>query len=137
MGDAKVRPLSWPTRLRLALRVWRWLAIVRLGLSRHPLPELVASLGHPPRLARDRHPVRRLSRAVDRSLGFAGGQATCLVRALVLYRLLREQGDPAEVVIGLPPRAPQPRAHAWVELGGLDVGPPPGRGDHVPLARFR
>ncbi len=136
MGDAKTRPLSWPGRLRLALRVWRWFAFVRLGLARHPLPELVASLGRPPRPARDRHPVGRLSRAVDRSLGVAGGQATCLVRALVLYRLLREQGDPAQVVIGLPPRPEGPRAHAWVELQGLDVGPSPGRGHHVPLARF-
>ena len=27
-------------------------------------------------------------------------------------------------------------AHAWVELAGVDVGPPPGRNGHVELARY-
>ena len=56
--------------------------------------------------------------------------------ALVLYRLLREQGDEPELVIGLPQTAADKDAHAWVELGGVDVGPPPGRGTHEELARF-
>jgi hypothetical protein len=58
------------------------------------------------------------------------------VSALVFYRLLREQGDPAELVIGLAPDSNDYRAHAWVELGGVDVGPPPGRSGHESLARF-
>jgi hypothetical protein len=53
-----------------------------------------------------------------------------------LFRLLREQGDPAELVIGLPDAAADHEAHAWVEVDGRDVGPPPGRGQHEPLARF-
>ncbi len=44
----------------------------------------------------------------------------------MLYRLLREQGDAAELVIGLPKNPADKSAHAWVELDGVDVGPPPG-----------
>ena len=53
------------------------------------------------------------------------------------YRLLREQGDEPELVIGLPQTAADKDAHAWVELDGVDVGPPPGRGTHEELARFK
>jgi hypothetical protein len=55
---------------------------------------------------------------------------------LVLFRLLREQGEQAELVIGLLPNAPNQRAHAWVELDGRDVGPPPGRFGHEEMARL-
>jgi hypothetical protein len=58
------------------------------------------------------------------------------VSALVLFRLLRRQGDPAELVIGLPATAADQNAHAWIELDGRDVGPAPGRNGHVELARF-
>jgi len=54
----------------------------------------------------------------------------------VLYRLLREQGDAAELVIGLPKNPADKSAHAWVELDGVDVGPPPGRNGHEQMARF-
>jgi len=77
-----------------------------------------------------------LSGAVDRSLRLGPFRTRCLFGALVLYRLLREQGDPAELVIGLPEEARDQAAHAWVELGGFDLGPPPGRGTHTELARF-
>jgi hypothetical protein len=58
------------------------------------------------------------------------------VNALVLFRLLREQGDAAELVIGLPENPGGKDAHAWVELEGVDVGPPPGRSGHDEMARF-
>jgi hypothetical protein len=54
-----------------------------------------------------------------------------------LFRLLHEQGDEAELVIGLPAAAATKDAHAWVEINGVDVGPPPGRGSHEVLARYR
>jgi hypothetical protein len=58
------------------------------------------------------------------------------VKALVLFDLLYQQGDAPEVVIGLPERATDKDAHAWIELGGVDIGPPPGRADHVEMGRF-
>ena len=118
MSDSR---LSLRAKTGLAVRIWVLLARVVVGLRREPLPALVA----------------RLSRAVDRSLRVGGRRPRCLVNALVLYRLLREQGDDAELVVGLPARPVDKDAHAWVELGGVDVGPPPGRSGHEELARFR
>ena len=136
MTDGRA-PLPLRAKAGLALRVWAALARVLVGLRREPLPALVARLGSLPDAGPQRLPPDRLSRAVDRSLRVGARRPRCLVNALVLYRLLREQGDDAELVIGLPLRPVDKDAHAWVELGGVDVGPPPGRSGHEPLARFR
>lgn len=120
----------------LAARIVWWWAIVRWRVHRDPLPDLVADLAAA-RPARWYHPVRRLSRAVDRVLRLGSRQPTCLVSALVLFRLLRGQDRPAHLVIGLLPAAPNKDAHAWVEVFGVDLGPPPGRGRHVEMARYR
>ena len=42
-----------------------------------------------------------------------------------------------QLVIGLPHTPADKDAHAWVELAGTDVGPPPGRASHEELARFK
>lgn len=128
--------LSLRVKTELAIRIWVLLARVVVGLRREPLPALVARLGRPSREPAGRLAPERLSRAVDRSLRVGGRRPRCLVNALVLYRLLREQGDEAELVVGLPARPVDKDAHAWVELGGVDVGPPPGRSGHEELARF-
>ena len=122
-------------RARLVVRVWGVFAVVRRRVRRQPLPGLVAELGvvdtpRPP------HPPQRLSRAVDRGLRIGPYRPTCLVNALVLYRLLAEQGDAGELVIGLPAAPAGHEAHAWVELDGVDVGPAPGRFGHAEMARF-
>jgi hypothetical protein len=54
----------------------------------------------------------------------------------VLYRLLREDGFEPVLVIGTPQEAESPMAHAWIEVSGYDVGPPPGRGAHQELMRL-
>lgn len=133
MSDSR---LSLRAKTGLALRIWVLLARVVVGLRREPLPTLAARLGSSPRVRGDRLAPDRLSRAVDRSLRVGEHRPRCLVNALVLYRLLREQGDDAELVVGLPARPVDKDAHAWVELGGVDVGPPPGRSGHEELARF-
>ncbi len=128
---------AWPVKAMIALRIWRLFLAVCYGMATQPLPAFVARLGRPRRVTPDRLATPlRLSRAVDRTLRLGRLQPTCLARSLVLFRLLREQGDPAEVVIGLPEHARDHRAHAWVELDGRDVGPRPGRGHHQQLARF-
>ena len=129
-------PLPLRAKAALALRIWALLARVLVGLRREPLPTFVARLGKPGTRRRNRHSAAKLSHAVDRSLTIGGRRPRCLVNALVLYRLLREQDDDAELVIGLPGRPADKDAHAWVELGGVDVGPPPGRSGHEELARF-
>jgi hypothetical protein len=128
-------PLARRARAGLALRIWSLYPRVVVGLRREPLPAFIARLGE---VERRRTPLSpdRLARAVDRSLRLGERQPRCLVSAAVLYRLLREQGDRAELVVGLPQTPADKEAHAWVELGGVDVGPPPGRGTHEELARF-
>lgn len=129
-------PLSLPAKAGLALRVWALYPRVLVGLRREQLPAFVARFGQAGR-ARAHHSPARLARAVDRGLRLGPRKPRCLVSSLVLYRLLREQGDPAELVIGLPQTPADKDAHAWVELAGKDVGPPPGRSGHEELARFK
>ncbi len=133
---AQRRRLPLLTRLRYFLRIWRWYLVVRLGVYRRPLPDFVAALSTVPRPGGSHLSPRRLGLMVYRDLSVAGRHDVCLVNALVLYRLLREQGDDPEVVIGLPAEATDREAHAWIEVGGRDVGPPPGKGTHLPMARF-
>lgn len=127
--------LQMGPKVRLALRVWGTYVRVRVGLRRAPLPALVRQLGDAP-LHADRHPPALLSLAVHRALRLGPLRPRCLTSSLVLYRLLREQDDAAQVVIGLPAQARDHAAHAWVELDDRVVGPPPGRGRHAPIARY-
>ena len=129
--------LSWPGKARLAARIWVLFAIVLVQIRRRPLPEFVAEFGGVDGVSPEsRRAPATLSNAVFKSLRLGGRRPRCLINALVLFRLLREQGDAAELVIGLPDVAPDQRAHAWVELEGRDVGPPPGRGRHAEMARL-
>ena len=121
---------------RLALRIWVRFLVVRALLTRQPLPALVGRLGRPARPASRRYSSAFLSRAVNRSLHLGARRPTCLASSLVLFRLLHEQGDEAELVIGLPAAAATKDAHAWVEIRGVDVGPPPGKGTHEAFARY-
>ena len=135
-SDWTARSLSLPEKAILAVRIWAAYLLIRRNVRRVELPLLIERLSRISRPARSRHPARRLSRAVDRSLRIGSRRPTCLVNSLVLFRLLREQGDPAELVIGLPESPTSKDAHAWVELDGREVGPPPGRAGHSQLARF-
>ena len=128
------------SKLTLAARIWFWYVAVRIGLRRWPLPRLVERLSHPRDFRkspawRDLEP-RRLGRIVHRVLGTGPIRTRCLYSSLVFFRLLREQGIEPELVIGLPEQASSPDAHAWVELDGAVVGPPPGRLGHKQLARY-
>jgi hypothetical protein len=122
-------------KTRLALRVWRRYLFVRRAVTRTPLPRLTRELAETT-APRRRHSPYLLSYAVGRSLRIGRYQPRCLISALVLYRLLREQGDDAVLVIGLPAEARDQKAHAWVELNGRDIGPPPGKGGHAAFAHY-
>lgn len=128
--------LSLPEKARLATRIWIRFGLVTVDLPRKQLPALVEELAETNGRSRSRYSPATLSNAVHRSLHLGSHRARCLVNALVLFRLLREQGDPAELLIGLPRDATSHDAHAWVELGGRDVGPPPGRHGHEELVRL-
>ncbi len=129
-------PLPPRTKARLLLRIWFWFVAVHVRLRLHPLPEVIARLR-----AGGRHqPLAiapaRLGVVIPAALTLAGHRPRCLINALIHYRLLTEQGESPELVIGLPDEAEDHLAHAWVELAGVDVGPPPGRAGHIPLARY-
>ena len=119
----------------MALRIWAWFFAVTVMFRFLPLPRLVAWLSTEGSRRIDRSPAK-LGRVVWRSLSIGGYQPRCLTAALVLYRLLGEQGQSPELVIGLPHDALDNRAHAWVEIDGVDVGPPPGKQGHEELARY-
>jgi hypothetical protein len=134
---------SGPRRVRLLAEVWFTWALVTYELRRRPLPDAVARIGSGGRAAHDSSSdgdhapdARFVGRFIWRRLKLGPWQPTCLPRALVLYRLVRRQGASAVVVIGLP-RDPQDKdAHAWVEIDGEDVGPPPGGRAYQELARY-
>ena len=130
------RPLSPGMKLRLAGRVWWAYAGVRLALRRDPLPIVVQRLTRPRRLPGYRLAPEHLGRIVRLVLTVGRHQPRCLFNALVLYRLLWAQADPAELVIGLPANPVNQDAHAWVEVGRVDVGPPPGAYGHIEFARY-
>jgi hypothetical protein len=133
-GGAAQPPLGILARLRLLGLIWLLAARVAIALRRERLPDLVDRLAIPG--GASPRPPRLLSRAVSRGLRIGPWVPRCLIRSLVLYRLLRAQGDEPELVIGLEEVRPGRDAHAWVELGGFDVGPEPGRSGHEPLARY-
>jgi Transglutaminase-like superfamily len=128
------RPVGLPGKLLLLLEVWAIALLVELRLRRESLSAVVDTLS--PDRGRTRRPPTLLSGAVSRGLRFGPWQPRCLLRSLVLYRLLRAQGDLPVLVIGLAEHEPSPDAHAWVELNGRDIGPAPGAEGHRALARY-
>lgn len=132
MIRSRLSPLE---RTALAFRVWRSYARVRWYLKRRPLPDLVASLGTGGSGRSDLAP-ERLGRAVQRALTVGTHKPRCLIASLVLYDMLRAEDENVELVIGLPGSPTTKDAHAWIEIEGVDVGPPPGRGAHRELARY-
>ncbi|MFN2556756.1 MAG: lasso peptide biosynthesis B2 protein [Nitriliruptorales bacterium] len=154
LGIGSPRPHYLVTAVRkvgLAAKIWYSFLVVSVGLRRLPLPKLVERLGRkgpagsgpPPSVPRvGQASVRRLhepawlGQVVWKVLRVGRWRPRCLHTSLVLLRLLRQQGRPAELVIGLPPLPTSRDAHAWVEVEGADVGPPPGRAEHRELARY-
>jgi hypothetical protein len=123
-------------RVAIAARAVWLFAVIRARLRRRELRDVVGSLNAVERARAARARPVRLGTIVARALSIGPWEARCLHTSLVLYRLLREQGERPELVIGLKERPTEKDAHAWVELDGRDVGPPPGRGRHRELARY-
>jgi hypothetical protein len=122
-------------KLRLAAVIVARYVRVRLDLSRYALPEVVARYSR--RAPSSHHyTVPTLRRGVDRLLVLPGRPMRCLPRALVLYSLLVEQEQDPRLVVGLPTVATSTRAHAWVEIDGVDVGPSPGQNGHQPMSAY-
>lgn len=127
-------PLS--AKASLTVRIVQNYVAIAVSLRRSPLPDVVRAACRPSRIATMYVPAKRLGSVVGRILKIGPWRARCILTSLVLFRLLREQGDDPHLVIGLPSEARDKDAHAWIELDGVDVGPPPGKGRHQELTRY-
>jgi transglutaminase superfamily protein len=117
-------------RARLAAEiVWSY-GRVRLSLRRRPLPEVVSGLRtRPEGTSRQAGALDgpRLARAVARTLEALPIDSRCLMRSLVLLRLLARRGMTGRLVVGVaPPARDHLDAHAWVEVAGEPLLAPAG-----------
>ena len=124
------KPLGLADKVRLTGEVAAAYVQVRWLLKRRDLPTTLETLrdggagqeGELPMHATESGP--RLARSVLRTLPRLPIESRCLVRSLVLTRLLSQRGIPGTLVIGVEP-GEKFGAHAWVEVGGralLDPG---------------
>lgn len=66
--------------------------------------------------------ARRLGRAVSKTLGVLPTDSRCLIRSLVLTRMLARRSITNTLVIGVR-KTPEFSAHAWVEHDGRPILP--------------
>jgi hypothetical protein len=108
----------------LALEILGAYARARYLLARRKFPQAVAELRSVPATrAAPTDPVaggRRLGRAVVRTLRLLPTDSRCLVRSLVLTRVLCRRGVSSTLVIGVS-LSDAFEAHAWVELSGVPL----------------
>ena len=127
-------PLSGAGKAALVLEILVAYARVRWSLARSGLTATLAasrSFGAGP-AARPSLPGEsilgaRLGRAVVRTLRLLPTDSRCLMRSLVLTRLLARRGLESALVIGVAVE-PEFAAHAWVERGDVPLLPTDGSG---------
>jgi hypothetical protein len=93
-------------------------------LRRISLGTLVARTDRPVRGGRETIDVGRAARLVE-AVAACYPNATCLKKSLILLRLLRKRGIPAELRLGVRKVDNEFSAHAWIESDGrtlLDGG---------------
>jgi Transglutaminase-like superfamily len=114
------------TRLRLAAEVIYTYIEVRRLMSRHDIVRVVERLraGTGERLDPDtaRRLATRLGRPVWRTLAVLPADSRCLVRSLVVLRMMARRGARCDLTIGARPGTDF-EAHAWVEQDGHPVLP--------------
>jgi hypothetical protein len=121
-------PLSVLGKLRVTLEVVATYPRARLALRGGDLRHALAKVRDAPlaEAAPAEGPALqgalRLGRAVYRTARFVPGDSRCLVRSLVLSRLLALRGVESRLVIGVRPGSDF-AAHAWVEREGLALLP--------------
>lgn len=116
-------------RARLVAEVLAAYVRAHREMRRAPIAEVVARIrcSPPSRRSVEDDPLeeaRRLGWIVARLLAHLPGDTRCLVRSLVLLRLLAARDIPSRLVIGARSE-PEFLAHAWVEFDGdavLDPG---------------
>jgi Transglutaminase-like superfamily len=133
VAAAETQPFSPATKALLVAEILGTYGRVRWWLFRHDLPrtvEAARTFSSPqPARKRDRRGEQalglRLGRAVSRTLGVLPADSRCLVRSLVLTRLLARRGIESSLVIAVAVE-PEFAAHAWVESDRLPLLPTSG-----------
>jgi len=121
-------PLSWPRKIVLALEVLAAYMQVRLWLRRKGLDAAVTRARAGSTIRRQapveaaRVQALRLAYAVVRTLRVLPADSRCLMRSLVLTRLLGQRKIASTFVIGVQSGGTF-AAHAWVEHRGEPVLP--------------
>lgn len=133
------RRLGALRRALLAAEIIATYVMVRLTLRRHTLPDTVAALrdARPAPGGADEDTValgRHLAWATVRTISLLPADSRCLMRSLVLTRLLARRGVPSAFVLSAAP-GPQFEAHAWVEFAGQPLLVPAGA-EHSQLLRL-
>jgi hypothetical protein len=126
-------------RLLLAGEILATYATVRRLLRRRTLPETVAALrmgaGNAESPAASPNDARHLASATVRTIRLLPTDSRCLMRSLVLIRVMARRGLGSTLVVSSPPPGPGFEAHAWIEHGGVPLLPPEGPG-HQQLVRL-
>ena len=126
-------------RIRLVAEILGTYVTVRRLLRRRTLPETVTVLrggvsdaaeGDAASLEIGRH----LASATVRTITLVPADSRCLMRSLVLTRMMARRGLGSTFVLSVAP-APTFEAHAWVEHAGRALLEP-GRAQHRPLLRL-
>ena len=137
MRVSAAKPLTFAERVALASEIVVSYIVARRDLKSAPIADVVAALRRsdgrrraegalPPGDGVERSSsdmlvrASRLARAVVAMLALFPGDSRCLVRSLVLTRLLARREIPSRLVIGAR-TAPEFLAHAWVECAGAPV----------------
>ena len=114
--------------MQLAAEIIGTYVAVRWWLLRRSLPETLAAArrdAEPPCAHGSEVPLEaalRLGRAVQRTLGALPLDSRCLIRSLVLTRILARRGAHSSLIIGVS-ASPRFSAHAWVEYAGVPLLP--------------
>ena len=127
LGQRLDEPLQIRRKAGLVVEIFATYVRLRLVLPGRPLPDVLARLrGGAEQRAEvtldDQVSGIRLGRAVSKALAPLPFDSRCLVRSLVLTRMLARRGITAQLVIGVEP-GPDFSAHAWVEADGVPLLP--------------
>ena len=108
-------------RLTLMLQACFALIAHDVFMSRHDFASLHRRVRQCPLRLAPRNAIapEELSLALDVACCFYPRRVLCLQRSAVLVRMLRANGIPAQMVIGV--QTMPFKAHAWVEVGGQIV----------------
>jgi hypothetical protein len=109
-------------KLRIVIEILALYARARRDLRRGGLAGSLGSMPRPAERDHQRALAQRLGRAVNRTLSALPWDPPCLVRAVVLARMLARRNVGSKVVLGVQLKRDF-TAHAWVEHRGLPLLP--------------